>query len=53
MSETKGNEIMDKGKKSDSEFSNELNIVLDYNANLHPRVKEEMDRVKEFYDSRL
>ena len=39
--------------KPDVEFSNEFNIGLDYNANLHPLGKEEINKVKEFYDSRL
>ena len=45
--------IIEKGKRSDVEFSNEFNIGLDYNANLKQSAKDEIDKVKEFYDSRL
>ena len=38
---------------SDVEFSKEFNIGLDYNANLHPNAKEEICRIKEFYDNTL
>jgi len=46
-------EVMRKIKMSDVEFSKELNIGLDYNANLHPNAKEEINRIKEFYEDRL
>ena len=35
------------------EFSNEFNIGLDYNANLREDAKDEINKVKEFYDTRL
>ena len=53
MEENERKEILEKGKKSDVEFSNEFNIGLDYNANLHQSAKDEINKVKEFYESRL
>jgi hypothetical protein len=46
-------EVLYKRNVSDVEFSNEFNIILDYNSNLHPNAKEEIDKVKEFYDNTL
>jgi hypothetical protein len=46
-------EVKHKINIANVEFSKELNIVLDYNANLHPNAKEEINRVKEFYDNTL
>lgn len=53
MGENEKNVVTDKNKKFDVEFSNEFNIGLDYNANLHQSAKEEINKVKEFYESRL
>jgi hypothetical protein len=53
MREVGKEELVLKGKKSDTEFSAELNIEFDYNAKLHPNGKEEISRVKDFYDERL
>lgn len=46
-------ELRYKMNLSDVEFSKEFNIGLDYNANLHPNAKEEISKIKEFYDSTL
>lgn len=46
-------EIKYKMNMSNVEFSNEFNIVLDYNANLHPNAKDQINKVKEFYDNTL
>ena len=46
-------EVIYKRNASDVEFSKEFNIGLDYNANLHPIAKEEVNRIKEFYDNKL
>ena len=53
MSDNQEKIVIDKERKFDVEFSNEINIGLDYNANLHQCAKDEIDKVKEFYDSRL
>ena len=53
MSEDQKKPLVDKVKKFDEEFSAEINIGLDYNANLNQSAKEEIDKVKEFYESRL
>ena len=53
MSENEKNSVVDKAKKFDVEFSNEINIGLDYNANLHQNAKDEINKVKEFFESRL
>jgi len=53
MDKDKKKAVVEKGKKFDVEFSNEINIGLDYNANLQQSAKDEIDKVKEFYDSRL
>ena len=53
MSENEKNEIADISKKFGVEFSNEFNIGLDYNANLHQSAKDEISKVKEFHESRL
>ena len=46
-------EIKYKMNMSNVEFSNEFNIVLYYNANLHPNAKDQINKVKEFYDNTL
>ena len=46
-------EVLYKRSISDVEFSNDFNMILDFNANLHPNAKEEIDKVKEFYDNTL
>jgi len=46
-------EVMYKMNISNVEFSNEFNIGLDYNANLHPNAIEEINKIKEFYDNTL
>ena len=46
-------EVIYKRNSADVEFSKEFNIGLDYNANLHPNAKEEINRIKEFYDNSL
>ena len=53
MSEIEKDTLNDKSKKIDVEFSNEFNIGLDYNANLHQSAKDEINKVKEFFESRL
>ena len=53
MRENEKDAVVDLGKKFGVEFSNEFNIGLDYNANLHQNAKEEINKVKEFYESRL
>ena len=53
MSEDEKDTVVNKIKNFDVEFSNEYNIGLDYNANLHQNGKDEIIKVKEFYDSRL
>ena len=50
MSKNKKNVVVNKGKKSDVEFSNEFNIGLDYNTNLQESAKEEINKVKEFFE---
>ena len=53
MSENNKNSIIEENKKFGVEFSNEFNIGLNYNANLLESTKEEINKVKEFYESRL
>ena len=53
MKENEKNAIIAIRKNLATEFSNEFNIALDYNSNLHQSAKDEIEKVKEFYDSRL
>lgn len=53
MDENKKKAIINNTNKYGVEFSNEFNIGLDYNSNLRKDAKEQIKKVKDFYDSRL
>ena len=53
MKENEKNAIISIHKNFGLEFSNGLNMGVDYNENLHQSAKEEIEKVKEFYESRL
>ena len=46
-------EILNKVSTTNVEFSKDISTESDLNANLHPIAKDEINKVKEFYDSKI
>ena len=46
-------EIIDKVNTTNEEFSKEINTELDHNERLSLGAKKEINKVKEFYDSKI